>query len=415
MGDELWGCNGSAFELLLWVQGEYDWWFDVTYKWAPYHILRIREELRHTTPPFSESDIDTLYPLGAGRWRRTWRWSFGRPKGCELMWPKEKGTPAGNTYSNYQDDVPGMAHTPMRFYGIYRHSLPFVSLTEEEQEYLRRRHDRPYESIGDMIMCMWDMLARLRYLGNSNLNITLQSRFGYNQIVGSTDTTSIIWSAVAAAAEAACESASWSDAGGTPPAAYVGWHGGVGTANGLGQRGGDCVFEQTRIKISNSGGMIGTGIYSASNLAIRLCGVSYVYDGNYINTEYEVSDISLELPDGEDLLVGDEVGQTEGSKRYYYYVGLGEAESNYTENDIYREIINNSSAPTIGNYDGNTSVIVSRKHLFEYHSALGPEVTFYIDWGVVPSSVFNTERNWQFNEIAVDDEKFDDYGKLILS
>jgi len=70
-GDEFWGCNASAFELLLWMSGDYDWYFDTTHKYLQEDIAVLRAQLGDTTPPTDPADIDTLYPVGAGRWRRT--------------------------------------------------------------------------------------------------------------------------------------------------------------------------------------------------------------------------------------------------------------------------------------------------------------------------------------------------------
>ena len=411
LGESYWGCNNSGFELLLWVSGQYDWWFDPTYKWAPYHILYAREDLRYTTPPFSEADIETLYPLGAGRWRRTWKYTFGRPQDATLMVPQEKGTPAGDTYSDCQDDVVGMGHVPMRFYGIYSHTTPSVTLTDEEEAYLSARHDQPYECTAVMAEQMWDILDLLEYIGSDDLTLTIQNRNVYYGITDSTDTSSDIWDDAVAGAEAAIGSASWADAGGTPPVGYIGWHGGVGLASG-GVRGGHCVLEEGRIKIANSSGMIGTGIYSSDSISVLLCGVEVVYDGTIPNTEYEVSDIELEMPDGTALIVGDEVSTAAGEKRVFHYIGLGPGEIAYTTSDIYRDIVNNSVAPTIDDYAGTISVEVSRKHYFEKRSSLGPTVMYHIDWSLVPTAVYSTDRRWEYTAVAVDDGKFDSNGLL---
>jgi hypothetical protein len=69
-----WNCNRSAFEKCLKIIGSFDWYLDTNF--AP--------------DPYMYKLTDPRLAL-AGCWRRTWRYSFGPPRG--ILWPSEKGDP----------------------------------------------------------------------------------------------------------------------------------------------------------------------------------------------------------------------------------------------------------------------------------------------------------------------------------
>ena len=88
---EYWDCNGSSFELALKNIGRYDWYFDTGHPYVPWWVYK---------NTYGSPNDPPNYPLPRGTWRRTWKYSMGRPCHPEtkvpyLLWPGELGDPPG--------------------------------------------------------------------------------------------------------------------------------------------------------------------------------------------------------------------------------------------------------------------------------------------------------------------------------
>lgn len=120
MTDEIWGENGSAFELALKLTGDYDWYLDETYPYRSKLILDMAWEGQagqnenwwnetYTTQLFNGVEVlsvadggsdpladayDACFPTPVGTWRRTWPKSLGRIKPCKMC-DGERDAPGG--------------------------------------------------------------------------------------------------------------------------------------------------------------------------------------------------------------------------------------------------------------------------------------------------------------------------------
>lgn len=171
--DEHWGNNGSQFELLLMLIGEWDWYFD-TNTFIPKGILRQRAlvgELAVAQAKYTAEEIadaqETSFPTPVGTWRKMPRYTFGKK---DIMWPKEKGTPPGDTWQAKWPNFDGPPITyfdiPAPFSGIYVSQVPDFELTDEEQADIDARHgaapgsgpEEAYEKVADLLNDMKEML-----------------------------------------------------------------------------------------------------------------------------------------------------------------------------------------------------------------------------------------------------------------
>jgi len=121
-------CNGSAFEKVLKEVGHYDWWWDSACPFVP----RVLTDLREVYPPAE-------WPLPCGCWRRTWRHSMGRVGA--LMWPGESGEPPEYYPAHWSvtQAVYDAANNPTNYRVV--NNPPDFTLTEEQEEALKKRHD----------------------------------------------------------------------------------------------------------------------------------------------------------------------------------------------------------------------------------------------------------------------------------
>jgi len=87
MNDERWGCNGSGFELALFIIGNYDWYFCTEHKYWPAWVRENRYLESQLADPPTEIELEGYYPTPAGTWRRTHKYTFGRPRGIDKMLP----------------------------------------------------------------------------------------------------------------------------------------------------------------------------------------------------------------------------------------------------------------------------------------------------------------------------------------
>lgn len=163
MSGENWGCNGSAVELALWIIGSYDWYFESSYICPPYWVRYWRYQLENASPP---EDPDSEYPLPAGLWRRTHRYTMGRPKGSAKMMPGTM-TPDGYTYADYQ----GAGANTIWWPGIF---VPDAEAPGDESSYLSEsqaaeivtRHEKSvhisgadyYELRRELLNDLWELL-----------------------------------------------------------------------------------------------------------------------------------------------------------------------------------------------------------------------------------------------------------------
>ena len=169
MGDKFWGCNRSPLELILWVQGKFDWYFCSE---LPYIAETTLNMWAQVPTYYTTEEMRLLYPKPVGTWRRTWRHTLGRPKYAGCMMPGEK-TPTMYTYRNYQDGAESW------WEGIF---TPAEETPYEESDYLeeseiaglQERHDptlvvggRPLfeRSMRSILNDLWDVLNALKYTG----------------------------------------------------------------------------------------------------------------------------------------------------------------------------------------------------------------------------------------------------------
>lgn len=214
--DELNGCNRSAFECALRNLGLYDWYFSSTHSFQPQNLLLRREELRQTYPPMAEEEIEAAHPLSHGTYRRTWRYTFGRPKSNYVMLPGNH-TPPAFDYTNYQG-----ATSKIPFIGSFVPSdeIPQneddVELTEQEKIAIKQRHDpvltnggtSRFEQVRNMLNDMWNVLEGAGY-SCKEIYPTLQNKTAGGQTDTYKTSDTAAYAYAVAQAEAAIEIANW--------------------------------------------------------------------------------------------------------------------------------------------------------------------------------------------------------------
>jgi hypothetical protein len=141
MNDELWGENGSAFELILSILGPsyYDWRYDDQTPYMSKRVLDIRWRFRAQTdytrswPSFPcqihghtvnnpTEYMNAVLPYPVGTWRRVWKYSLGRRSPCKMR-AVEAGDPVCHVYANYACD-PNNDTIEMPMFGHIRMSAP---------------------------------------------------------------------------------------------------------------------------------------------------------------------------------------------------------------------------------------------------------------------------------------------------
>ena len=155
-GDAWLGCNGSAFELALkrlrspfWLG--FDWWIDTSHVYRPNVWYAARAENERTGGPNQPSGV--VLPDVPRTWRRTWRYSFGRPKNCQYMAPGLY-IPARDDYNEFQPDDDGGDPPQYNMFkplvadwpSIFTHPDTLIpsapgSWPQEVEDALRHRHD----------------------------------------------------------------------------------------------------------------------------------------------------------------------------------------------------------------------------------------------------------------------------------
>jgi hypothetical protein len=81
--EDFWGCNGSGFEWALKQTGAYDWYFDTAYPFFPNYLIDFYN--KSTTIQSEKDAIDGVRNAIAGTWRRTWKYSIGKPQEADTM------------------------------------------------------------------------------------------------------------------------------------------------------------------------------------------------------------------------------------------------------------------------------------------------------------------------------------------
>ena len=130
-----WGCNDSAYELLLRdLAGpdQFDWWFDKSFPAVPIWLYKKQ---------FDPDRND--WPLPRGCWRRTWKHSMGRVG--SMMWPGEKGDPPGYDAMKLivtQTVYNQMPEASRRWYTVSDvEGLHTQAYGAEEEDLVAKRHD----------------------------------------------------------------------------------------------------------------------------------------------------------------------------------------------------------------------------------------------------------------------------------
>ncbi len=86
IGSVYWQCNGSAFELALKKISSFDWYWDEKHSYLPKWLDAMNDG--------GDWDGHPIYPIGC--WRRTWKYSMGRPRpdgelGYDYVWRPDYG------------------------------------------------------------------------------------------------------------------------------------------------------------------------------------------------------------------------------------------------------------------------------------------------------------------------------------
>ena len=169
MDDELWGCNGSAVELALWLIESYDWYFCTIKKFWPEAIMELRYEMVKTGL-YTSQEVEAEYPTPSGNWRRTWRYTFGRPKDNLIM---EPGSFVPTKY-RYEDYGTSSQYWP----GVFTPKEQTPDIIDPIQE-VKDRHDtlptddrQYYECMRTMLNDMWAVLERSNmHFVNANVSL----------------------------------------------------------------------------------------------------------------------------------------------------------------------------------------------------------------------------------------------------
>jgi len=176
--DDMWGCNCSTFELLLTILGSYDWYWDdsvfVNWNRVIYEDKMHEEHLAGYPGNPTPAMVEARCPTPAGTWRKTWRYTCGRPKWATIMLPGTE-TPTGYDYDDYSDfwtHWPGI-FVPAGKAPTEENPLYTSSLNERHGAVGYDKNYRPtYESCRMMMNDMWSLLemVNLYYVeGSFNL------------------------------------------------------------------------------------------------------------------------------------------------------------------------------------------------------------------------------------------------------
>lgn len=395
LDDEFWGCNGSAFELLLWVHGEYDWWFDTTLPYTPERIMLLQDA--HGTED---------YPAPVGTWRRTWRVSFGTPKNTTNMRPQELGDPSGQEYDGIDD---------VFWVGQYVGVMPDFELTEEEQALIDKRHHRvlatdnnPYEAV---VQILNDMKAVLNLCRYHKGNVSAQMQFADSGAPTQHDHAdpAIAFANALDAAEGRFPDSGWTS---TPGVGYSGWHGTV-EAIGGGLYRARGYYGNARVRLYN---LDGAGLLVTQDVVVLLQ-TEYSHFVTYCSANDIDNPISIKIAD-DSLLVsprcptGPIAGNPWLNNTYFTYVtfpNVPDAEDDADE--IFRHLVIDDTQPVGSAPTGSLCSIQKACLTRLVPASRSPQVCLLISLGLFPEWIFEP-RPIKVTPVAVDSEKFDDDGRL---
>jgi len=415
--DENWGCNGSAFELLLWVIGEYDWYYDTEHPFIPLELLKLRLEASEGASPPSQSEIDTAYPLPAGTWRRTWRYSFGRPRSAQMR-PESYGTMERIVYADEQTATANIPD-PIAIWwpGPLLMDSPdaeSTDLTSGQQAEIAVRHETIladelyYELEAGMVNDLWDVLEQMVYRNAGGLSAVM--RFEAGLATSATEKAPHTQAAeLAAAAEAALASAS--------PGGYYpcGWWGYLIDADSDSLYTGQCRYDLPSIELTVNS--VQGGLFFAGDVICRILWYQYVVsECDY--AQHYTKEITVGFSDNSQLTVDTLVSDDPGNIVFnVHWVGLGPPEEFDNQATIELPISILSTAPAVpSDEDAATVGYFSRVDFFPTIASNYDNedaVLLMIDYDNVPAEVFSTERHVVFSAVAVDDEAFDSDGNLV--
>lgn len=300
-----WGCNESAFELLIKKSGTYSLWLDTEYPWIPSMYLVERSKMQnHANYPISPTpeDVEAAWPLAAGTLRYTWPKSMGGPKDAYeksetwpngRMWPQNMELPEGDTYGTEGYHFPG----------IYFADVPELEVTSVQREVIEAAHGpipelpdaMDYELTRDIMNKAWELLLMCGFR-LADLNVQLQDRRTSGGVPSEYETYEEAWQAIVAAAKDTIEPLSFGSAD-PVSGAWFGLNGLLyGTSPTIGgflQANG---YAEARLRVT---GGEDDGLYVSDHFNILVIAIGYPYVSPGANRP----DVALRLPDGEILNV----------------------------------------------------------------------------------------------------------------
>jgi len=173
----MWGCNESGFEFILWLLGEWDWYFDIEHPFMSWQNVKnwILEEDAN-----GEAAADAKFPRPFGTWRRTWKYSFLRryisgrrfqymrqgsfePSG--ISWP-ENGDPGTTWPGLFVDELP-------EFGGMSQSEIDDLDdrHAPEQIEWQSTESFPEYEIKAAMLIEMREVLILLKYYQPQNISM----------------------------------------------------------------------------------------------------------------------------------------------------------------------------------------------------------------------------------------------------
>lgn len=171
--DEMWGENGSKFEYFLSKTGNFDWYYDTDHPFRSKRTLDDAWEWWETTGEASHplpatyngiacttaEDVKNAYwRIPAGTWRKTWKYSLGKPQNN----PMNDGDDAPPTFEDYESlsVFPPDFNSNQGQYGgsdftdddniMYGH-LRMTSTTPTDDPAIAERHEESYTIKGHKI------------------------------------------------------------------------------------------------------------------------------------------------------------------------------------------------------------------------------------------------------------------------
>jgi hypothetical protein len=179
MDDPFWGCNRSAFELALWLTTDYDWYWLGEKYYKPEAVMDRWTDVDRGI--YTAQQMQGYCPLPDGCWRRTWQYSLGRPRYAGIMAPSSYSPPVVE-YEDYQVSSPwpywweGIFTPPEdtpedeadfltenEIAGLAARHEPDAYYNEDTDD-TQRRPAFELDNIRTILNQCWNALEQLRYL-----------------------------------------------------------------------------------------------------------------------------------------------------------------------------------------------------------------------------------------------------------